>query len=93
MKDGYASQIADFTDTVWGERRKTSIEQSFRTLVDFLLGNSMLLRQNNRLSLELADFFTMLLPKEGQGEGIWCLVVALLQGKHCPRSGHDGSIY
>ena len=46
---------------------KTLIEQLFRTLVGFLLGNSMLLRQNNRLSLELADFFTMLLPKEGQG--------------------------
>jgi hypothetical protein len=44
---------------------KTLIKQSFRTPVGFL-GISMLLRQSNRLSLKLADFFTMLLPKEGQ---------------------------
>ena len=45
-------------------------EQALRTQVDFLLGNSMLLRLSNQLPIELADLFLMPLPKEGtRGDG------------------------
>jgi hypothetical protein len=56
-------------------------EQSFWTNLDFLLGNTMLLRQSNRLPLELLDLFSLDLPKEGQQGKGWCLVAAMDQGK------------
>jgi hypothetical protein len=60
------------------------------TQVDFLLGNSMLLRLGNCLPIELADLFLMPLPKEGtRGDG-WCLVAVIDQGK---RNQHDGLEY
>lgn len=82
IKDGYtAKQIPDMTRAVWRNALgpRTS-EQSFRTNLDFLLGHAMLLRQSNRLPLELPDLFSMDLPKEGlKGKG-WCLVVVMDQG-------------
>ena len=41
------------------------MNSGFRTNVDFLFGNHMLLRSSNRLGLELADCFCLDLPKEG----------------------------
>jgi len=81
IKDGYVpAQIPNVTKAAWAEGKKRSIEAALRTQVDFLFGNAMLLRQGNRLGLELADLFAMPLPKEGQDEKTWCLVAALLQG-------------
>jgi hypothetical protein len=59
-------------------------EQSLRTNLDFLFGNAMLLRQSNRLSLELPDIFSLDLPKEGLNGKGWCFVVVMNQGKHYP---------
>ncbi len=84
MRDGYLQrQIPDFTHQVWflafGEK---AIEQSFWTLVDFLFGNTMLLRLSNRLPMEVPDLFLMPLPKEGGGSNRWCLVCVMDQGKY-----------
>lgn len=84
IKDGYtAKQIPDMTRAVWrnalGPRAP---EQSFRTNLDFLLGHAMLLRQGNRLALELPDLFSMDLPREGQRGQTWCFVVVLDHGKY-----------
>ena len=88
IKDGYtAKQIPDMTRSVWRNALgpRTS-EQSFRTNLDFLLGHAMLLRQSNRLPLELPDLFSMDLPREGhRGKG-WCFVVVMDQGKVLPSS-------
>jgi len=82
ITDGYlASQIPDLTRAAWAERSPRSLEQSLRTQVDFLFGNSMLLRLSNRLSMELPDLFALSLPKEGQKPGVWCLVAVMDQGK------------
>jgi hypothetical protein len=83
IKDGYtASQIPDLTNKVWmrslGEH---ATEQHFRTWVDFLFGNSMLLRLSNRLPMELPDLFSMPLPKEGRDGNVWCLVTVMDQGE------------
>jgi hypothetical protein len=86
IKDGYAAkQIPDMTRAVWQNALgpRTS-EQSFRTNLDFLLGHAMLLRQSNRLPLELPDLFAMDLPKEGQKGTCWCFAVVMDQGKHYP---------
>ena len=83
MRDGYsASQIPDVTYAVWSlAMGRSTAEQSLRTGVDFLLGNSMLMRLSNRRSLKLADLFLMRLPKEGvKGDG-WCMVAIMDQGK------------
>ena len=83
FRDGYiASQIHDLNRQVWSESLgRGTAEQALRTQVDFLLGNSMLLRLGNRLPMELADLFLMPLPKEGtRGDG-WCLVAVMDQGK------------
>jgi hypothetical protein len=83
FRDGYlASQIPDLHRQVWSESLgKGVVEQSLRIQLDFLLGNSMLLRLSNRLPIELADLFLMPLPKEGtRGDG-WCLVAVMDQGK------------
>ena len=84
IKDGYtAKQIPDMTRAVWRDALgpRTS-EQSLRTNLDFLLGHAMLLRQSNRLPLELPDLFSLDLPKEGQKGRGWCFVVVMDQGKH-----------
>jgi hypothetical protein len=62
-----AKQITDMTTVVWRNvlGPRTS-EQSFRTNLDFLFGNKMLLRQSNRLPLKLPDLLLLDLPKEGQ---------------------------
>jgi hypothetical protein len=62
------------------------VNSGFRTNVDFLFGNHMLLRSSNRLSLELADCFCLDLPKEGikteaGGGPTKALVVLMNQGK------------
>ncbi len=44
-----------------------TVEQSFRTLVDFNFGNTKLLQLSNRLPMELPDLFLMPLPKESVG--------------------------
>ena len=67
IKDGYtAKQIPDMTRAVWRDALGPhTSEQSLRTNLDFLFGNTMLLRQSNRLPLELPDLFSLDLPKEG----------------------------
>jgi hypothetical protein len=93
-KDGYiTAQIPNVTKAVWAERKKRSIEAALRTQVDFLFGNAMFLRQDNRLELELADLFAMPLPKDGQDEKTWCLVAALLQGMILLRLSTPGCIF
>lgn len=52
-----------------------------RTQLDFLMGNSMLLRLSNRLPMELADLFLMPLPKEGVNGDGWCVVNVMDHGK------------
>jgi hypothetical protein len=81
--DGYtASQIPDLNRQVWACSLGSGVEeQSFRTQLDFLLGNSMLLRLSNRLPMELADLFLMPLPKEGISSDGWCLMAVMDQGK------------
>jgi Centromere DNA-binding protein complex CBF3 subunit, domain 2 len=86
IRDGYtAKQIPDMTRAVWRDALgpQTS-EQSLRTNLDFLFGHAMLLRQRNRLPLELPDLFSLDLPKEGQKGKGWCFVVVMDQGKHHP---------
>jgi hypothetical protein len=84
IMDGYtAKQIPNMTRAVWRNALgpRTS-EQSFRTNLDFLFGHAMLMRQSNRLPLELPDLFSMDLPKEGQKGKGWCFVVVMDQGKY-----------
>jgi hypothetical protein len=77
-----AKQIPDMTRVVWRNALGPYTSgQSFWTNLDFLLGNTMLLRQSNRLPLELPDLFSLDLPKEGQKGKGWCLVAAMDQGK------------
>jgi hypothetical protein len=86
IRDRYtAKQIPDMTRAVWRDALgpRTS-EQSLRTNLDFLFGHTMLLRQSNRLPLELPDLFSLDLPKEGQKGRGWCFVVVMDQGKHHP---------
>lgn len=65
IKDVYLpAQIPDHTSAVWESH--DDISALFRTQVDFLLGNHMLLRHSNRLPLELPDCFRLELPNEGQ---------------------------
>ena len=85
ITDGYlASQIPDLTRAAWAERSLHSLEQSLRTQVDFLFGNSILLRLSNCLSMELPDLFALSLLKEGQKPGVWCLFTVMDQGKKSP---------
>jgi hypothetical protein len=42
-----------------------SAKMSLQTYVDFLFGNTMLLRSSNRLLIELPDLFLMSLLQEG----------------------------
>ena len=52
-----------------------SAKMSLQTYVDFLFGNTMLLRLSNRLLIELPDLFLMCLLQEGiKGNG-WCIVM------------------
>ena len=58
-----------------------AVEQALRTKVDFLLGNSMLLRTSNRLPMELLDLFALDLPREGVNGSGWAFVTVMDQGK------------
>ena len=83
IRDGYmASQILDICRQVWqsglGPQKE---EQHLRTFVDFLFGNSMLLRLSNRLPIELPYIFSMPLVREGPKGNSWCLVTVMDQGK------------
>lgn len=86
MKDGYLQrQIPDFTHQMWTlALGPATSEQSFRSLVDFLFGNTMLLRLSNRLPMELPDLFMIQLPKEGARGNGWCLVCVMDQGEQKP---------
>lgn len=84
LRDGYLQrQIPDFIHQIWslafGEK---AIELSFRTPVDFLFGNTMFLRLNNRLLMELPNLFLIPLPKEDVRGNGWCLVCVMNQGKY-----------
>lgn len=83
IKDVYLpAQIPDHTSAVWESH--DDISALFRTQVDFLLGNHMLLRHSNRLPLELPDCFRLELPNEGQKSrefATYALVVVMNQGK------------
>lgn len=87
LKDNYRpGQIPLHTKAVWQMVKKGEVAKAFRTGVDFLFGNHMLLRSSNRLALELADCFSLELPNEGAGSGpsvkpTRALVVILDQGK------------
>jgi hypothetical protein len=85
IKDGYSpSKIPEHTAVAW---RFSDVNSGFRTNVDFLFGNHMLLRSSNRLGLELADCFCLDLPKEGikmeaaGGVPTKAFVVLMNQGK------------
>lgn len=84
IKDGYSpASIPKHTAAAW---QFSDVNSGFRTNVDFLFGNHMLLRSSNRLSLELADCFCLDLPKEGiksEAGGIptKAFVVLMNQGK------------
>lgn len=84
IKDGYSpAKIPDHTAAAW---RLSDVNSGFRTNVDFLFGNHMLLRSSNRLALELADCFCLDLPKEGikteaGGVPTKAFVVLMNQGK------------
>ncbi|KAL2141917.1 hypothetical protein VTI28DRAFT_1802 [Corynascus sepedonium] len=84
-KDSYSpSKILEHTAAAW---RFSDVNSGFRTNVDFLFGNHMLLRSTNRLALELADCFCLELPKEGpktsgeRSSPTKVLVVLMNQGK------------
>jgi hypothetical protein len=85
IKDSYMpSQIFDHTTTVWRERK--AIGCAFRTQIDFLLDNHMLLRSSNRLPIELPDYFCLDLPNEGVQRSedaitTKALVILIRQGK------------
>jgi hypothetical protein len=85
IKDAYTpAQILDHTTAVWRERK--AIGCAFRTQVDFLLGNHMLLRSSNRLPIELPDCFCLNLQNEGvqRAEAVYptkALVILMRQGK------------
>jgi hypothetical protein len=81
IKDGYtAAQIPLLANSVWNKRRGRYVEASFRTQVDFLFGNSMLMRSSNRLPLELPDLFLMPLEKEGLRGDATCMVAQMDHG-------------
>ena len=67
--------------------RFSDVNSGFRTNVDFLFSNHMLLQSSNRLGLELADCFCLDLPKEGikveaaGGVPTKAFVVLMNQGK------------
>jgi hypothetical protein len=77
LSDSYThDELVDFVRHGWegweggsepGRKRKrftlTQSESHLRTVVDFLLAPSMLLRGESRWNAELADMFTLLLPK------------------------------
>ncbi|HEY6410421.1 MAG TPA: hypothetical protein VIY29_23460 [Ktedonobacteraceae bacterium] len=86
MLDGYvALQILDLHRQVWAQGLgRGVVEQALRTQLDFLLGNSMLLRMSNRSTMELPDLFPIDLPKEGPKGDTWCLVAVMDHGKYSP---------
>lgn len=87
IQDGYTiAQIPQIHDKIWELElgNEKAIEQALRTKVDFLFGNSMLLRASNRLPMELPDLFAVDLPREGVNGDAWALVTVMDQGKPLP---------
>jgi hypothetical protein len=84
IQDGYtATQIPDLHKKAWElALGGASAEMSLRTAVDFLFGNTMLLRSSNRLPMELPDLFLMPLPREGLRGDAWCMVMVTDQGMY-----------
>jgi hypothetical protein len=85
IKDSYLpSQVFDHTAEVWKVNTRKEVAFAFRTQVDFLFGNHMLLRGSNRRPLELPDCFCLDLPNEGPKISSFptkALVVVMRQGK------------
>jgi len=85
IRDSYAPcRILDHTAVVWKERK--AIGCAFRTQVDFLLGNHVLLRLSNRLPIELPDCFCLDLQNKGvqrsrDAHATKALVILMHQGK------------
>ena len=72
LLDGYEqSQMIEVVRHCWtsgkSEKRSTpmSIEPGHRTAVDFLMGHMLLLRGENRRTMQLADCFPLPLKNEG----------------------------
>ena len=87
IRDGYTErQITTLTGAAWvcGGGGGGAVKQHFQTQLDFLLGNTMLMRLSNQLLLELPDLFMIPLKNEGtQGDG-WAMVAVMDQGKSTP---------
>lgn len=85
IKDGYtASQIPKVCAAAFSETGAKAVEPALRTWVDFLFGNSMLLRSNNKLSMNLPDLFVEYLEHEGPAGAerpVFCVVALLDHGK------------
>jgi hypothetical protein len=93
IQDGYtAAQIPELHRKVWTlSLGSNSVEMSLRTNVDFLFGNTMLLRSSNRLPMELPDLFWMPLPREGVRGDAWCMVMVTDQGQSIRKREGGGS--
>jgi len=82
IKDAYSpSKVPDHTRCAWNVKDKAC---GLRTAVDFLFGNHMLLRSNNRRPIELADCFRLECPNEGikvANSPTYAFVVVMNQGK------------
>ena len=87
IRDGYTErQIATLMGAAWacGGGGGGAVEQHFQTQLDFLLGNTMLMRLSNRLLLELPDLFMIPLKNEGTRGDSWAMVAVMDQGKSTP---------
>lgn len=85
IQDGYTiAHIPQIHDKIWGLELggDRAIEQALRTKVDFLFGNSMLLRTSNRLPMELPDLFSVDLPREGVNGSGWAMVTVMDHGAY-----------
>ena len=72
LQDGYTmTDLANIVRRCWtvadppSTATSQTIEASFRTAVDFLLSHNMLLRGENRRTMQLADLFVLPLANEG----------------------------
>ena len=84
-KDGYtASKLPKVCAAAFSETGAKAIGPALRTWVDFLFGNSMLLRSNNWLSMNLPDLSIQYLEHEGPSgaeQPVYCVVALLDHGK------------
>jgi Centromere DNA-binding protein complex CBF3 subunit, domain 2/Transcriptional activator of glycolytic enzymes len=102
LSDGYThDELVDFVRHGWegweggsepGRKRKrftlAQPESHLRTVVDFLLAHSMLLRGESRRNAELADMFTLQLPKTEGATPCWALMLRVDRGK----TNHFGKV-